>query len=104
VRGFGEELIEQLNDISTKNTYPDVTFLLDVDPETGLARRGVAEDGVNRLDMEALGFHEKVRLAYLELVEQDTRDRWVKVDATQSIDDMEEDIWAEIQARGLCAD
>lgn len=103
VRGFGEELIEQLNDISTKSIYPNVTFLLDLEPEIGLKRRGSVVEEVNRIDMEAVNFHQKVRDAYLHLVEQDSRDRWVKVDAAQGIDDIEEDIWAEIQARGLCA-
>jgi dTMP kinase len=104
VRGFGEELIEQLNDISTKNTYPDVTFFLDVDPAEGIARRKVmTTEEMNRLDMESLKFHESVREAYSSLVAKDTRDRWVKVDAGQAIDDIEEDIWVEIQARGICA-
>ncbi len=58
VRGFGTELIEQLNDISTKKTYPDLTFLLDNPVNIGLKRRnGTGE--VNRLDMEATDFHEK---------------------------------------------
>ncbi len=39
VRGFGVELIEQLNNISTQNTYPNITLLLDVPPQVGLKRR-----------------------------------------------------------------
>ncbi len=103
VRGFGADLIEQLNDISTKSIYPNMTFLLDLDPKIGLSRREGAEEGMNRLDMETLDFHAKVRDAYLSLVKQDTRDRWVTIDASQPIDDIEEDIWVEIQARGMCA-
>lgn len=102
VRGFGVELIEQLNTISTQNTYPDITFLLDVPPTIGLKRR--MEDGkMDRLDMENVDFHEKVRQAYLQVSEQDDRERWCKVDATGSIDDIEEAIWEEIQARAICA-
>lgn len=101
VRGFGVELIEQLNNISTQNTYPDITFLLDVSPVIGLKRR--MEDGkMDRIDMENIDFHEKVRQAYLQVAEADNRDRWTKVDAQQTIDEMEEDIWEEIQARGVC--
>jgi dTMP kinase len=103
VRGFGEDLIEQLNDISTKSIFPNMTFLLDLDPAVGLRRREGAEEGMNRLDMETLDFHNKVRAAYLSLVAKDTRDRWVTIDASQAIDDIEEDIWVEIQARGMCA-
>lgn len=102
VRGFGVELIEQLNNISTQNTYPDLTFLLDVPPEIGLKRR--MEDGkMDRLDMENIDFHEKVRQAYLQVSEQDDRERWCKIDASQTIDDIEEALWEEIQARGICA-
>ncbi|MBT7497746.1 dTMP kinase, partial [Candidatus Woesearchaeota archaeon] len=36
VRGFGKELIEELNDISTKKIVPDLTLLLDVSVKTGL--------------------------------------------------------------------
>lgn len=102
VRGFGIDLIEQLNDISTSNTYPDITFLLDVAPEIGLKRRQ-QEGQMDRIDMENIDFHEKVRQAYLQVSEQDSRDRWVKIDGSQTIEDIEEDVWEEIQGRGVCA-
>jgi dTMP kinase len=105
VRGFGAELIEQLNNISTKDTYPNITFLLDVPPEVGLARRRQDDGkagGMDRLDMEALDFHQKVRQAYLQVAEADDRGRWVKIDATKTIDAMEQDIWAEIEKRHVC--
>jgi dTMP kinase len=93
VRGFGKDMIEQLNEISTKNTFPNITFLLDIDVETGLKRR---EDSgaMNRLDMEANDFHQKVRDAYLELAHQDQSGRWQVVDASKSIDEVEKDIWS----------
>jgi dTMP kinase len=97
VRGFGTELIEQLNNISTKETYPNLTFLLDVDVPTGLKRR---EDSnkMDRIDMEASDFHEKVRQAYLDLAKANDRDRWVIVDASQSIEKIEEDIWTKVKS------
>ncbi|GIK83461.1 MAG: thymidylate kinase [Patescibacteria group bacterium] len=92
VRGFGKDLIEQLNDISTKNTYPNLTLLLDVEVETGLKRRESA-GAMNRLDMEATDFHNKVRTAYLELAKADNSGRWQIIDAAKSIDEVEQDIW-----------
>ncbi len=92
VRGFGKDLIEQLNDISTKNTYPNLTLLLDVEVETGLKRRESA-GAMNRLDMEATDFHNKVRAAYLEMAKADTSGRWQITDAAKSIDEVEKDIW-----------
>lgn len=92
VRGFGKDLIEQLNDISTRNTYPNLTLLLDIDVEVGLKRR---EDSgaMNRLDMEANDFHQKVRDSYLELAKADTSDRWKIIDASKNIDEVENDVW-----------
>jgi len=95
VRGFGIELIEQLNAISTKETYPNLTFLLDVAVATGLERR--AKSGkLDRIDMEAATFHEKVRQAYLALARENERNRWVLVDANQSLEAVENLIWAKL--------
>lgn len=98
VRGFGTELIEQLNDISTKQTKPDLTLLLDVDVSVGLQRR--EESGKkDRLDMEAQQFHTKVREGYLDVARNDESGRWVLIDANQSIDTVSEDIWQAVQKR-----
>jgi dTMP kinase len=98
VRGFGIELIEQLNNISTKETYPDVTLLLDVDVKTGLQRR---EDSgkKDRLDMEAKQFHQKVRDGYLELAKENQNDRWVIIDANKSIEAVEKKIWEVVEEK-----
>lgn len=98
VRGFGKEMIENLNDISTKKTYPDITFLLDVKVETGLHRR--AETGeVNRLDMESQDFHQKVKYFYSELATANDRDRWIVIDANQSVDVVRQQILDSVLAR-----
>lgn len=91
VRGFGEDLIEQLNDISTKKIYPDLTVLLDLPVEIGLGRR-VGTGEVNRLDMEGKKFHQSVRDAYLALAKKDKK-RWAVVDAGKDIEEVENDIW-----------
>lgn len=95
VRGFGTELIDQLNNISTKETYPNLTFLLDVEVTTGLKRR--ADTGhVDRIDGEAAEFHEKVRQAYLDLAKKNDRGRWVIIDANQSLAEVEAAIWEKV--------
>lgn len=100
VRKFGKELIEQLNNISTQNTYPDLTFLLDIPVEIGLDRRARSGE-VNRLDMEAKTFHEEVRSAYLDLVKADNTNRWVVINAKQSLEEVEESIWQEVEKKFL---
>ncbi len=91
VRGFGKDLIEELNNISTKKTYPNLTLLLDLKPKIGLQRR--ADSGeINRLDMENIDFHKKVRKAYLQLAKEDLA-RWRIINAEQSIEQVENEIW-----------
>jgi len=92
VRGFGRELIEQLNNISTKETYPNLTILFDIPVEQGLDR--VAKAGTaNRMEMQGTKFHEDVRKAYLELAKEDKSGRWQIIDASQSIDEVEKAVW-----------
>ncbi len=98
VRGFGRELIDQLNDISTKSSIPNLTLLLDVDVKIGLDRRNKTGE-VNRLDMEAANFHEQVRQAYLTLAREDKGDRWQIIDAGKSIDAVEAAIWEAVQKK-----
>lgn len=100
VRQFGVELIEQLNNISTENTYPDLTLLLDVPVEIGLQRRGETND-VNRLDMETKSFHQQVRDAYLKLAKADDRKRWVVIDASQGLEEVAEEVWQVISKKIL---
>src|SRR3990167_9563638 len=89
VRGFGGGLIEGLNELSTKKTYPDLTFLLDVPVETGLERRNHTSK-MDRLDMEAREFHEQVRRGYLTLARKNDHHRWVIINSQQSIDAISE--------------
>lgn len=96
VRGFGRELIDQLNDISTKKTVPHLTLLLDIPVTEGLAR--VAEAGNNnRMEMQGTAFHNNVRDAYLRLAKEDKTGRWQIIDASKSLDEVEAAIWQTTQ-------
>ena len=92
VRGFGEKMIEDLNDISTNKTTPDLTLLLDLPVEIGLQRR-VESGKMDRLDMEAVDFHHKVRDGYLKIAKENKKKRWLIIDASQSLEAVEENIW-----------
>lgn len=91
VRGFGRELIEELNDISTNKTMPNVTILLDIDAELGLKRQTTA-GGTQRLEMEDIGFHQRVRKSYLELAKEDPS-RWHVVDVSKPLEEVDREIW-----------
>ena len=65
---------------------PDLTVLLDLPPEVGLARaRGRA--AADRLESESLDFHQRVRATFLALAEADP-DRYLVLDARQPADEL----------------
>lgn len=70
-RGLGIKNVWAINRFAIGDLMPDVTLYLDIEPEVGLARID-AHDGreVNRLDLENLEFHRKVREGYFLLKEQ----------------------------------
>jgi dTMP kinase len=77
VRGLDPEFVNAANDFATGRLAPMVTFLLDIDPEVGLARIRSKD----RLDREPLEFHERVRSAFLNLAAADPN-RWRIIDGT----------------------
>lgn len=70
-RGLDLQLIESLDMIATKKLRPDITILLDIDVRTGLARN--KKLGKNdRLELEDISFHEKVREGFLGIAHRDS--------------------------------
>jgi len=98
VRGFGKTLIEELNNLSTNKIYPNLTILLDLPVEIGLKRR-VDSGKVDRLDMEAKEFHQQVREAYLKLAKENDQGRWVMIDASTSLEQVENKIWKIVEEK-----
>ncbi|OJX40553.1 MAG: dTMP kinase [Chloroflexi bacterium 44-23] len=91
--GHGVDLdtLRKLLDFATGGLYPDITFLFDLDIQTGLNRRRNSGGEWNRLDAYAIGFHERVRKGYLELAAAEPQ-RWIKIDAGQSFDQVQLDL------------
>ena len=83
-RGLGVENILNVNNFATEGTFPDLTLLFDIDPQIGLARIAAnANREVNRLDLEKLDFHNKVRNTFLELAKR-YPERFIVIDASKS--------------------
>ena len=83
-RGLGIDNILNVNNFATEGTFPDLTLLFDLQPEVGLARIAANSNReVNRLDLEKLEFHNKVRNTFLELAKR-YPERFVVIDASQS--------------------
>jgi dTMP kinase len=77
--------IRDLSLWATENLLPDVTFVLDLPAEMAKQRQDQSERTFDRLEAEALDFHERVRSGYLAIA-QEFPDRVVVLDATKSID------------------
>ena len=85
-RGLDKEAIDWLNEFATDGLKPDLTLYFDIEVEEGLARIAANSDReINRLDMEGLDLHRKVRRGYLSLLEKEA-DRIVKIDASLPLD------------------
>ncbi|MNL52678.1 Thymidylate kinase [compost metagenome] len=100
-RGLGIEEVRSINQFATGGRMPDLTFYLDVDPEVGLSRIAANQDReVNRLDLESMAFHQKVREGYRQVVESDPQ-RIVVLDANRPIHMVEQDIIQTLKDRIL---
>ena len=81
-RGLSLSLIEQINQLATGGLKSDLTFWLDLDVEIGLVR-AKSRGATNRLEREAIEFHQRVRQGYRELA-QANPGRIVRIDASVS--------------------
>ncbi len=82
-RALPADDIAYLSEWATSGLVPDVTVLLDVPPEVGLARRGAELD---RLESEPAEFHDRVRAEFLALAQRYPT-RYVVVDASLPIEE-----------------
>jgi len=97
-RGLDLETLRTVTAFATGGLVPDLTLYLDIPPQEGLQRRRLGGDEWNRLDAEALEFHQRVRAGFLELIRLEP-ERWVVIDSTHSIEEVQAEIRALVQAR-----
>lgn len=80
---------------------PDLTFILDLPPEVGLARAGAragADSASDRFETEGLAFHETLRAAFLAIAAAEPK-RCVVIDATGDEEAVETAIWSAVVER-----
>lgn len=82
-RGVGLEATRVLNGLATEGLIPDMTILLDLPPEVGLARVTKGD----RLDKEGLAFHQRVREGFLQIAAEEP-ERFRVIDAAQTPDEV----------------
>lgn len=88
-RGLGMDYVASCCSLATGGLEPDLTFYIDLDPKVGLLRthrrRSHTKEEVDRLENEALHFHQKVREGFLKLAKANPQ-RILTLDGTLSPD------------------
>ena len=98
-RGIGIDTVYNMNLFATEGMLPDLTILFDIKPEEGLARIAAnSQREVNRLDVEKLAFHNKVRDSFHELAKM-FPERFVIVDASKTPNEVFADAYKAIEDR-----
>jgi dTMP kinase len=101
-QGAARELdVQEVRNISlwaVDNLIPDLTVLLDLDAQAAIQRRNKTGTEPDRLEREKVDFFERARSQYLELAKEP---RFLVVDATLSIDEIQEQIRARVLTMGL---
>ena len=92
-RGLGVDEVLSINMFATEGEYPDLTLLFDLEPEEGLKRieKNKGRE-VNRLDLEKLEFHKKVRDNFHALAKKYST-RYVIIDASKSLNEVEDEVY-----------
>lgn len=93
-RGLDLELVRFLNRRATGGLVPDLSVLLDIDPELGLARASARSDH-DRLEAAGLDFHLRVRSGFLAQAEE-PNGRWVVIDAAAEPGQVAEEVWSAV--------
>lgn len=95
-----QRLIRSLERVTVGSAFPELTFIMDVPTQVGLARaksrRG--QDAVDRFEAESTGFHEKLRRAYAALAAEEP-ERCVVIDGRAPQEVVAEHIWSTVRER-----
>ena len=87
-QGYGHRLgvdwIANLHRLTLGDFSPDLTIILDIPPEAGLARAGQRSDSEDRYERMDPAFHQRLRDGFLEIAKRDPK-RCAVVDATQDV-------------------
>ena len=95
--GLGLDVIHNLQQPVLSTTLPDVTLLLDIDPEKGL-RRAQERGGELRFESKTLAYHRTLRNAFLDFAAQEP-DRIFVIDADRDVEAVSADILAVLDER-----
>ncbi|GLQ07267.1 dTMP kinase [Sneathiella chinensis] len=91
-QGFGNQLgldaVKPIHEFAVGSFEPDLTFVLDIDPATGIGRTQGRAHNEDRFEKMDLSFHERLRQGFLTLAEL-YKHRCVVINAEQSVEDIQ---------------
>lgn len=97
-RGLGIDDVYNINLYATSGILPDLTILIDQDPRIGLARIKNNQRDTNRLDVEKINFHDRVRAGYLEVAKK-FPNRIITINGERPIEEVYKDVLDEVLKR-----
>jgi dTMP kinase len=98
-RAIDAEQVAVINEFAVGQTKPDLTILIDLPPEIGLARVHARSNGqLDRMEREAIEFFQAVRKGYLNLASSQP-ERFLVLDGSKSIEELETKIWQSVSDR-----
>ena len=97
-RAIDSKKVDTINQFAIGDTKPDLTILIDLPPEIGLARVHARSNGkLDRMEKEAIEFFQAVRQGYLDLAKSEPK-RFLVLDGSQSVEELETQIWQKVGA------
>ena len=95
---LGAEFINELKALVVGDDMPALTLILDLAPETGLARAGRRAEGEDRYERMDIEFHKTLRQAFLDIAKNEP-ERCVVINAERSETEVAEAIWAVVRGQ-----
>lgn len=101
-RGLPLDEVRALNHAATGGLVPDLTIVIDVDPQAALTRAIDASGSADRLEAEDSAFHERVRRGYLAIAREEP-ERVVVVPGDGSVEEIANRVEHVVRASGVLA-
>ena len=95
-QGLGPKFVNDLRELVVGDDMPALTLVLDLSPETGLARAGRRANGEDRYERMEIEFHQTLRQAFLNIAKNEP-ERCVVIDAERGEAEVAEAIWAAVR-------
>jgi dTMP kinase len=96
----GRPFVKGLEKLTVGDAMPDITFILDLPAEIGLARarERLGGETPDRFEQEDLAFHQRLNAAFRQIAAEEPQ-RCVLIDANRGKDQVAADIWAQVKTR-----